>query len=70
MSGWNDRACRPSPGCAGAWLHRNRSVISAGDRYPKSEGTAEMGVLENSIRGHLDRLPLPRRMAVLDRSGW
>ena len=31
----------------------------------KSEGTVEMGVLENSIRGHLDAMA-PRRMAVLD----
>jgi glutaminyl-tRNA synthetase len=31
----------------------------------KSEGTVEMGVLENSIRGHLDAAA-PRRMAVLD----
>ena len=31
----------------------------------KSEGTVEMGVLENSIRGHLDAVA-PRRMAVLD----
>jgi glutaminyl-tRNA synthetase len=31
----------------------------------KSEGTVEMGVLENSIRGHLDSAA-PRRMAVLD----
>lgn len=31
----------------------------------KSEGTVEMGVLENSIRSHLDRVA-PRRMAVLD----
>ena len=31
----------------------------------KSEGTVEMGVLENSIRGHLDA-SAPRRMAVLD----
>ena len=31
----------------------------------KSEGTVEMGVLENSIRGHLDKAA-PRRMAVLD----
>jgi glutaminyl-tRNA synthetase len=30
----------------------------------KSEGTVEMGVLENSIRGHLDTTA-PRRMAVL-----
>jgi glutaminyl-tRNA synthetase len=31
----------------------------------KSEGTVEMGVLENSIRSHLDAVA-PRRMAVLD----
>ena len=31
----------------------------------KAEGTVEMGVLENSIRGHLDAVA-PRRMAVLD----
>ena len=31
----------------------------------KSEGTVEMGVLENSIRTHLDAVA-PRRMAVLD----
>ena len=31
----------------------------------KSEGTVEMGMLENSIRGHLDGIA-PRRMAVLD----
>jgi len=31
----------------------------------KSEGTVEMGMLENSIRSHLD-LVAPRRMAVLD----
>ncbi len=31
----------------------------------KAEGTVEMGVLENSLRGHLDAAA-PRRMAVLD----
>ena len=31
----------------------------------KSEGTVEMGMLENSIRSHLDAVA-PRRMAVLD----
>jgi glutaminyl-tRNA synthetase len=31
----------------------------------KADGTVEMGVLENSVRGHLDAIA-PRRMAVLD----
>ena len=66
VSGWNDPRM---PTIAGL---RRRGYTPESIRHfceaigiTKSEGTVEMGVLENSIRGHLDAIA-PRRMAVLD----
>ena len=66
VSGWNDPRM---PTIAG--LRRRGYTPESIRRFcdaigiTKSEGTVEMGVLENSIRGHLDAVA-PRRMAVLD----
>ncbi len=66
VSGWDDPRM---PTIAGL---RRRGYTAESIRHfceaigvTKSEGTVEMGVLENSIRGHLDATA-PRRMAVLD----
>lgn len=66
VSGWDDPRM---PTIAGL---RRRGYTPASVRnfceavgVTKSEGTVEMGVLENSIRGDLDAAA-PRRMAVLD----
>ncbi|MDJ0740602.1 MAG: glutamine--tRNA ligase/YqeY domain fusion protein [Gammaproteobacteria bacterium] len=66
VSGWDDPRM---PTIAGL---RRRGYTPAAIRdfceaigVTKSEGTVEMGVLENSIRGDLDATA-PRRMAVLD----
>ena len=66
VSGWSDPRM---PTIAGL---RRRGYTPESIRHfceaigvTKSEGTVEMGVLENSIRGHLDAIA-PRRMAVLD----
>jgi glutaminyl-tRNA synthetase len=66
VSGWNDPRM---PTIAG--LRRRGYTAESIRRFceavgiTKSEGTVEMGVLENSIRSHLDAVA-PRRMAVLD----
>jgi len=66
VSGWDDPRM---PTIAG--LRRRGYTPEAVRRFceaigvTKAEGTVEMGVLENSIRGHLDTTA-PRRMAVLD----
>jgi glutaminyl-tRNA synthetase len=65
VSGWDDPRM---PTVAG--LRRRGYTPEAIRRFcnaigvTKAEGTVEMGVLENSIRGHLDAIA-PRRMAVL-----
>ncbi|MCB1802924.1 MAG: glutamine--tRNA ligase/YqeY domain fusion protein [Gammaproteobacteria bacterium] len=66
VSGWDDPRM---PTIAGL---RRRGYTPEAIRHfceaigvTKSEGTVEMGVLENSIRSHLDT-SAPRRMAVLD----
>lgn len=66
VSGWDDPRM---PTLAGL---RRRGYTPESIRHfceaigvTKAEGTVEMGVLENSIRTHLDAIA-PRRMAVLD----
>ncbi|WP_078119944.1 glutamine--tRNA ligase/YqeY domain fusion protein [Thiosocius teredinicola] len=66
VSGWDDPRM---PTIAG--LRRRGYTPESIKRFceaigvTKAEGTVEMGVLENSIRTHLDAMA-PRRMAVLD----
>ena len=66
VSGWNDPRMPTIAGLRrrGYTPEAIRSFCEAVG-VTKSEGTVEMGVLENSIRGHLDAVA-PRRMAVLD----
>ena len=66
VSGWDDPRMPTVAGLRrrGYTAESIRSFCEA-IGVTKSEGTVEMGVLENSIRSHLDTIA-PRRMAVLD----
>ena len=66
VSGWDDPRM---PTVAGlrrrGYTPESIRVFCEAIGVTKSEGTVEMGMLENSIRTHLDAVA-PRRMAVLD----